>query len=94
MRTHRQISHIAIQPRTVTAGGSPAAARTVPLVRAARVAVILGLVLGSLGAAEAEGLSHGGASHAGTYQAASNVRPAKDILPVHHGLGLTAPWMY
>lgn len=94
MKTHGQISHIAIQPRTVTAGGAHAAPRTVQLVRAARVAVILGLVLGSLSAAEAEWLSHGSASHAATHQAVSNVRPANDVLPIHHGLGLTGPWMY
>jgi hypothetical protein len=88
MKTHGQISHAAFQPLAVTAGRSHRAPRPGQLVR---TALILALVLGSLGAAEAESLSLS-TSHAGAQQAVIHVRPAQHLLPVR--TGVSGPWMY
>lgn len=88
MKTHGQISHAAFQPGAVTAAASHRAPRPGQLVRAA---LILALVLGSLGAAEAESLSLS-TSHAGAQRAVVHVRPAQHLLLVR--TGVSGPWMY
>jgi hypothetical protein len=91
MKTHGQISHVAIQPRAVTAGGAHAAPRTGQAVQVVRGAVVLALVLGGLGAAEAGSLGLGSASHVRVHQMVNHIRPARDGNPLH---GVTGPWMY
>ena len=94
MKTHGQTSHVVMQPRTAMAGGSHRAPRPNQLIWAVRGAVILTLVLGSLGAAEAGSLSHGSASHAGAHRVVSNSRHAHHVHPIHSGSGMTGPWMW
>jgi len=96
VKTHGQISHVAIQPRTVHAGGSHRAPRNDHLVRAVRGGVILTLVLGSIGAAEAGSFSHASASHAGGHSVVSKARQGKHARPMNSGsgIGLTGPWMW
>lgn len=96
VKTHGQISHVAIQPRTVTAGGAHRAPRNDHLVRAVRGGVILTLVLGSLGAAEAGTFSHASASHAAHHSVVSKARHGKHARPMNSGsgIGMTGPWMW
>jgi hypothetical protein len=93
MKTHGQISHIAIPPRPVTAGGAHAAPRTGQAAQVVRGAVVLALVLGSLGAAEAGSLGLGSTSHVRVHQVVSHVRPSTNGRHRHVVHGLTGPWM-
>jgi len=93
MKTHGQISHIAIQQRPVTAGGAHAAPRTGHTVQVVRGAVVLALVLGSLGAAEAGSLGLGSPYHARVHQGVSHVRPTRDGRHRKPVSGITGPWM-
>jgi hypothetical protein len=94
MKTQRQISRVVMQPRTVTAGASAGAHRADPWFKTTRGVAILVLVLGGLGTATAESLSHSGGD-AGAGHATSTVRLAHG----HHAppAGLSAssrPWMW
>ena len=97
MKTHGQKSYVALHARTATAGRSPGAPRTDRLIRTARGLVVLSLVLGSLGASEAESLSLASPGHARDHQLVSTVRAAKHAKaasPKHGGSGAIGPWMY
>ena len=87
MKTQERMPHVATHRRTITVEGSAAALRTDMVVRTARGAAILALVLGSLGAA-AESLGHGSAGHASAHHhATGHIRLPK-------GTQLSGPWMY
>jgi hypothetical protein len=95
MKTQGQISRVAMQPRTVTAGASAGAHRADPWFKTTRGVAILVLVVGSLGAAAAESLSHTG-GNAGAGHATGTVR----VTHTHHTApnGISAvtsrPWIY
>jgi hypothetical protein len=96
MKTQGQISRVAVQPRTVTAGASAGAHRADPWFKTTRGAAILVLVVGSLGAATAESLSHSGGS-AGARHATGTVHLSHSH-HAHANGGLSAvtsrPWMW
>jgi hypothetical protein len=97
MKTHGQKTYVALHARTATADRSPGAPRTDRLIRTARGLVVVSLVLGSLGASEAESLSLASPGHAGDHQLVSTVRAAKHAKttsPIHTGFGISGPWMY
>ena len=91
MKTHGQISHLVMQPRTITVANAPGAQRTDPLVKAAHGLVILALVWGGLGATGAQSLGHGVVRH--THHPAHNASHAATA-HVSTSHGKSGPWMY
>jgi len=95
MKTQGQISRVAMQPRTVTAGASAGAHRADPWFKTTRGVAILVLLVGSLGAATAESLSHsGGDAGAGHGASTVKVTHAHPAPPPGLGAVTSRPWMW
>jgi hypothetical protein len=95
MKTHRWITHVVTQERTVPVETLTGTQRTDPLAQAARRILILALVLGSLGADAAAWSGYASAAQANAHQTTGNVSLAANVLPVSPPVGhISNPWLY